>query len=115
MHSGLVQLYLTATISAQDILNHYCYLYFQVFYKQMGLGGTKLDIYKLQPSGEFLCPFSDCRKHFSQMGNLTVHLAIHLDIRPFKCVYCDYSARQKMALKGHIQSKHRSNIIVPKK
>jgi uncharacterized Zn-finger protein len=45
--------------------------------------------------------FPNCRKAFSQQGNLRTHERIHLRVRPYQCPHsgCDRSFNQRGNLK----------------
>ena len=42
-----------------------------------------------------------CGKVFTNISNLTVHMRMHQDIRPFPCAFCDQTFRQKAHLQRH--------------
>mmetsp|Transcript_1253 Transcript_1253/g.783 ORF Transcript_1253/g.783 Transcript_1253/m.783 type:complete len:122 (-) Transcript_1253:480-845(-) len=51
-----------------------------------------------------LCPYSSCRKIFTQTGNLKTHIRSHTNSRPFVCTFedCQRSFITKSHLLAHI-------------
>ena len=45
--------------------------------------------------------FQVCGKVFTKTYNLTVHMRMHQDIRPFPCTICEQTFRQKAHLQRH--------------
>ena len=68
---------------------HYMYLHA----KEAGLEELKLKEFT------FECP--DCPKIFPCQSQLTVHMRMHNDQRPFQCEYCDKSFKKNYDLKIH--------------
>jgi hypothetical protein len=58
-----------------------------------GSDSSNLSIY-------FFC-FQICGKVFTKTYNLTVHMRMHQDIRPFPCTVCEQTFRQKAHLQRH--------------
>lgn len=50
------------------------------------------------------CPL--CEKSFLLELDLTRHMRIHNDLRPFECVFCPYQARREAHLRRHTLTKH---------
>ncbi|XP_014784485.1 zinc finger protein 423 [Octopus bimaculoides] len=49
----------------------------------------------------FKCP--DCKKSFSQLGNLKTHQNIHSPVKPFQCKVCQRSFAQQSTLLQHMR------------
>ncbi|XP_041353817.1 uncharacterized protein LOC121371753 [Gigantopelta aegis] len=56
----------------------------------------------------FPCTWPNCGKLFSARRNLSIHMRIHNDEKPFSCRYCEYRCRQTAALNWHLM-KHGIN------
>ena len=76
-----------------------------MLHTHLSIGGTPQAIYRL-PTGHLLCPWPKCLKPCLHLGNLKEHIMIHLNIKPYKCPHCDYSARKKFNLKKHVMQNH---------
>ncbi|XP_061428132.1 zinc finger and BTB domain-containing protein 17-like isoform X2 [Lethenteron reissneri] len=47
-----------------------------------------------------------CGKNFTSSNNLTQHMNLHLDVRPYKCQYCDVAFHRNNSLWSHIKARH---------
>ena len=52
---------------------------------------------------------SYCYKVFNHKNNFRKHERIHTGEKPYQCPHCDYKARLKEHLKGHLFRKHLVN------
>ena len=48
------------------------------------------------------CPFGGCNKKFAASSDLTSHLAVHNEIRPFKCDKCGKSFKRRSDVHKHM-------------
>lgn len=62
---------------------------------------------------EYSCDFEGCTYKTTKKCNLTRHLLVHADERPFICHYCDYTAKTSEHLKIHMNSSH-GIVAVPR-
>ena len=44
-------------------------------------------------SRDFSCPEPDCNQSFKSKKNLTLHRNTHKTIKPFQCMWCDFTGR----------------------
>ena len=44
-------------------------------------------------SREFKCPEPDCNQSFKSKRNLSLHRNTHKTIKPFQCMWCDFTGR----------------------
>jgi KRAB domain-containing zinc finger protein len=51
-------------------------------------------------------PCSLCGKIFASGWELRRHLNTHMDMRPFKCLYCNHRSNFKHNLKAHVKIQH---------
>ncbi|RWS31483.1 zinc finger protein-like protein [Leptotrombidium deliense] len=67
------------------------------------------------PDGKYIYPCGYCQKTFCSLSDLNRHMNFHeakilchqfitseIDVRPFKCEYCDYQSRTNSQLKVHM-------------
>ena len=48
----------------------------------------------------------ECKKDFKTNQDLTKHMRVHTNERPYHCRDCDYKAIEADALRAHIRAKH---------
>ena len=58
-------------------------------------------IFNISISSQKFFLFQICGKVFTKTYNLTVHMRMHQDIRPFPCTICEQTFRQKAHLQRH--------------
>ena len=58
--------------------------------------------------GRYVCRW--CGRTFDRISNLKRHVLLHSGIKPFKCLYCNYRAVQKVNVVQHVASRHRDEM-----
>ena len=56
----------------------------------------------------FSCPYCPPNTTFSNSSNFKRHLRLHSGEKPFKCIYCSYSASRGEHLRMHMARRHGS-------
>lgn len=71
----------------------------------------RLQLSRLTKGNTYGCAI--CWKKFRRKSDLTRHLCIHLDIRPYRCNTCSRNFVQKGSLKIHMQTHEKHDDINP--
>ena len=56
--------------------------------------------------------FQECQKGFRTASELTLHKAIHVEVKQYKCEFCGKEFRTKGCIKSHIKYHIGENQIV---
>lgn len=82
--------------------SHYCLQCSGTF---LTLSELKYHIASIHKEKSFNCP--ECELSFFLEPHLEAHIIeTHRNVRPFPCPFCDYKAKRKYELKGHIRRRH---------
>ncbi|KAK3867396.1 hypothetical protein Pcinc_020873 [Petrolisthes cinctipes] len=71
---------------------------------------SKLSPVSHRPSRDPLeCPW--CHKVLSKASNLKVHMRCHTGEKPYHCLFCPYTAAQKIQVINHMNARHQNSPI----
>merc|ERR1719378_1096674 len=60
----------------------------------------------------FNCPEAGCNQVFRRSETLAQHARLHQKVKPFQCMWCEFTGAQQNNIRSHVLTAHKENMAM---